>query len=103
MAGTQSADAGENSAPRIREIRIEGFKSFGTPAEVIPFGPLNFVVGANASGKTNLISALRFLQLAVLQNTEFAVNEFGGVAEVRNKILRQRESLKPLTIGFKLD
>jgi predicted ATPase len=67
----------------------------------IPLGPLNFFVGANASGKTNFISALRFLKIAVSHNAELAVNEFGGVTEVRNKILRERQESKPLTLAIK--
>lgn len=90
-------------SPIITELKIEGFKSFGTPEENLRLGTLNFVVGANASGKTNLISALRFVKNAVSQNVEFAVNEFGGVAEVRNKILRESKQPKPLKISFKLD
>jgi predicted ATPase len=87
----------------ITELKIEGFKSFGTPAQCLSLGPLNFVVGANASGKTNLISALHFLQNAVLQNAEFAVNELGGITEVRNKILRGRKVPKPLKLDFRMD
>ncbi|MDL1879170.1 hypothetical protein FBQ85_28985, partial [Cytophagia bacterium CHB2] len=86
----------------ITELRIEGFKSFGTPEQVLPLGHLNFIVGANASGKTNLISALRFLQNAVSQNAEFAVNDLGGIAEVRNKIMREREQAKPVKLGLKM-
>ena len=52
----------------ITELSIEGFKSFGSPAEAIELGPLNFVVGANASGKSNLLCALRFLQNAVVHD-----------------------------------
>lgn len=89
--------------PMITELKIEGFKSFGTPAQSLKLGPLNFVVGANASGKTNLISALRFIRDAVDQDVEFAVSEFGGVAEVRSKIVRQRNQPKPLMISFKFD
>ena len=74
----------------ITELKIEGFKSFGSPEETIELGPLNFVVGANASGKTNLLSALRFLQNAVIHDVSYAVSEMGGNAEVRNKRLRQR-------------
>ena len=44
----------------ITKLEIEGFKSFGSPAEKIELGPLNFIVGANATGKTNLLHALRF-------------------------------------------
>lgn len=92
-----------NPTPVITELRIEGFKSFGTPMQRLPLGRLNFVVGANASGKTNLISALQFLQTAVLQNVEYAVNEMGGIAEVRNKIVREKNVKKPLVMGFKID
>ncbi|MEK7727692.1 MAG: ATP-binding protein [candidate division KSB1 bacterium] len=87
----------------ITELKIEGFKSFGTPEQTLHFDRLNFLVGANASGKTNLISALRFLQHAVLQNAESAVNEWGGPAEVRNKRVRERAQPKPLRLSVKLD
>ena len=87
----------------ITELRIEGFKSFGSPAEKVELGPLNFVVGANASGKTNLLSALRFLQNAVAHDVSYAVSEMGGNAEVRNKRLRQRNTLKPVRLSLKLD
>ena len=66
----------------ITELSIEGFKSFGSPAETIELGPLNFVVGANASGKSNLLGALRFLQNAVAHDVSYAVSEMGGNAEV---------------------
>ena len=87
----------------ITELEIEGFKSFGSPAEPIELGSLNFVVGANASGKTNLLSALRFLQNAVTHDVSYAVSEMGGNAEVRNKRLRQRRELKPVRLSLKLD
>ena len=86
----------------ITELSIEGFKSFGSPAETIELGPLNFVVGANASGKTNLLSALRFLQNAVAHDVSYATSEMGGNAEVRNKRLRQRNTLKPVRLSLKL-
>lgn len=82
----------------IKELEIEGFKSFGSPSRPVPLGPLNFIVGANSAGKSNLIGALRFLKDCVLQNVEFAVNELGGTVEVRNKIQRQRAIEKPLRI-----
>ena len=87
----------------ITELEIEGFKSFGSPAETIELGPLNFVVGANASGKTNLLSALRFLQNAVTHDVSYAVSEMGGNAEVRNKRLRQRREPKPVRLSLKLE
>ncbi len=87
----------------ITDLRIEGFKSFGTSQQTLQLGSLNFVVGANASGKTNLISVLKFLQYAVRENVEYAANEFGGVAEVRNKRLRERKHPKPISIKLRID
>lgn len=82
----------------ITSLKIENFKSFGPNMDPMPLQPLNFIVGANASGKTNFLSGLRFLKIALLQNIEVAANEFGGVVEVRNKILREREKSKPIRI-----
>lgn len=87
----------------ITELRIENFKSFGAGAQPLHLKPLNFIVGANASGKTNLVSALRFLKLAVMHNVEYAVNEFEGPTEVRNKIQRERNEPKPVRIGIKVE
>ena len=78
----------------IEELCIRNFKSFGPDMSPISLCPLNFVVGANASGKTNLLSALRFLKLSLLQSVEVAANEYGGPGEVRNKITREREKAK---------
>ncbi len=87
----------------ISEIEIEGFKSFGPSTETIRLAPLNFLIGANASGKTNLLYALEFLKNAALQNVDYAVNMLGGNSEVRNKLLRQRKEPKPVRIRIKID
>ncbi|MEW6050102.1 MAG: AAA family ATPase [Candidatus Zixiibacteriota bacterium] len=87
----------------MTDIQIEGFKSFGAPNPRLRLGPLNFLVGANASGKSNFIAALQFVQNAVVQNVDYAVNELGGTAEVRNKILRERELPKPVRFFLRSD
>lgn len=86
----------------ITELEIEGFKSFGSPAEKIELGPLNFIVGANASGKTNLLHALRFLQNAVNHDVSYAVRELGGNAEVRNKRLHQHDEPNRVRLSIKV-
>ncbi len=45
----------------LASIRLTNFKSFRA-AEAIPLAPLTLCVGANASGKSNLFDAIRFLQ-----------------------------------------
>jgi predicted ATPase len=87
----------------ITELGVENFKSFGSDMSPLFLRPLNFVVGANASGKTNLLSALRFLKIALLQNVEIAVGEFEGPGEVRNKIQRERKETKPVRLHLKVD
>ncbi len=87
----------------LTSIEIEGFKSFGAPAQRIELSPLSFVVGRNASGKSNLINALRFLQNTVKQDAEFACNDLGGPDEVRNRIQRQRSKEKFLRIRVRFD
>ena len=74
----------------ITEFCVRNFKSFGPEMRPLRLGPLNFVVGANASGKTSLFAALRFLKLAMQQSVEVAANEYGGAAEIRNKVTRAR-------------
>ena len=87
----------------ITELQVETFKRFGSAMSPLKLGPLNFVVGANASGKTNLLSSLRFLKIALLQNVDIAVGEFEGPAEVRNKIQRERKESKPVRLRLKVE
>lgn len=43
----------------LQSIRVVGFKSFGL--STLPLAPLTVLIGANASGKTNIIEALQLL------------------------------------------
>lgn len=86
----------------ITNFSVQGFKSFGTCVST-RLQPLNFLVGANASGKTNLLSALRFVQCAINSNVEQALGEFGGKTEVWNKLQHERKEDKHLEIGFTVD
>jgi predicted ATPase len=46
----------------LRSLTLENWKSFGTSRNVLEFAPLTLLVGPNASGKSNALDALRFLQ-----------------------------------------
>ena len=88
----------------ITSVTIEGFKSFGSPAQPVALGPLNFIVGANASGKTNFVAALRFLRLSLLHGLDHTVNhEFSGCRETRNRVLHERGEQIPVGITVRLD
>jgi predicted ATPase len=93
----------------ITSVSIEGFKSFGSPAKPVELGPLNFIVGANASGKTNFVSALKFLHLAMTEGLEKTVArpEFDGLWGIRNYMVfskknSTRRGSKPLAISIRI-
>ncbi len=44
----------------LTELLLEDFKSFD--AQIVTLGPVTMLVGANASGKSNFLDSLRFLQ-----------------------------------------
>ncbi|XP_052884330.1 structural maintenance of chromosomes protein 3 [Gossypium arboreum] len=53
----------------IKQIIIEGFKSYREQIATEPFSPkVNCVVGANGSGKTNFFHAIRFVLSDLFQN-----------------------------------
>lgn len=78
----------------ITQFSIQGFKSFGMNAQGIRLGPLNFIVGANGSGKSNFIAAFGFLRTALTKGLAVAAAD----NEVRN--LRLRESKVPKPVIF---
>lgn len=52
-------------AAMLESLRLVDFKSFQD--ETVPLAPLTFFVGANASGKSNALDAIRFLQGVALE------------------------------------
>ncbi|WCJ28438.1 Structural maintenance of chromosomes protein 3 [Euphorbia peplus] len=53
----------------IKQVVIEGFKSYREQIATEPFSPkINCVVGANGSGKTNFFYAIRFVLSDLFQN-----------------------------------
>ncbi len=64
----------------ICSIHLENFLSFGEGGATLELQPLNVMIGPNASGKSNLIEALRLLSLTP-GDVANAINEGGGVTE----------------------
>ena len=54
----------------LTSFTLENFKSFREPA-TLPLAPLTMLAGANASGKSNLVEALRLLSIGSLKATSF--------------------------------
>ncbi len=64
----------------LRTIRLRDFLSFGPATETFPLGNLNVIIGANGSGKSNLIEALSIIQAAPLDLPK-PIREGGGIME----------------------
>ena len=67
---------------KIKKIRLQNFKNFKD--EVMEFGDMNILVGANASGKSNFLQALQFLKDKTLLGIEDAISLQGGEEYIFN-------------------
>lgn len=80
----------------LRRVMLRNYKSIG--ACDITLGPLTYLVGANGSGKSNFLDALHLVRDALSGSLDGALNERGGLAEVR-----RRSGGHPTHFGIRLD
>lgn len=64
----------------LKSIYLENFLSYSTGMERLELGPLNVLIGPNASGKSNLIEAISLLASAP-RNLLTTIRDGGGVEE----------------------
>lgn len=67
---------------KIKKLRLANFKNFEDTE--ITFGDMNVIVGANASGKSNVLEALRFLRNISDFGLENAISLMGGREYLQN-------------------
>jgi predicted ATPase len=72
----------------ITRLRIDNFKSL--KGIDVRLGPINFIVGPNASGKSNLAEAIDFISHAVREDLAYAVAEKGRFYNICHR--RQRRA-----------
>ncbi len=60
----------------LTKLTIQGFKSI--ERQTIELGALNVLIGANGSGKSNLLSALMFFRESALGRRDILVKRLGG-------------------------
>ena len=99
----------------ITSLRLVNFKNFAD--ETLRLGPFTVIVGANASGKSNIRDAFRFLHgigrgytLAEIMGGKYGVGgqrEWAGIRGAMNEILRLTPRVGPgrrnFTVQVKLD
>ena len=60
----------------LKKLTVHGFKSI--ERQTIELGSLNVLIGANGSGKSNLLGALSFFKASALGNLDALVKRLGG-------------------------
>lgn len=66
----------------ITRLSISNFRSIGSNVEIRP-GRLNFLVGTNGSGKSNVLRALTFVREAARMGLPGAITNNNGIESVR--------------------
>lgn len=85
-----------SSKPMLTRVVLRNYKSIA--ACDVPLGPLVWLVGANGSGKSNFLDSLHLVSDALSGSLDNALNERGGIAEVR-----RRSSGHPTHFGIRLE
>lgn len=80
----------------ITRVLLRNYKSIGQCD--VQLGPLTYLVGVNGSGKSNFLDALHLVRDALNGSLDNALNERGGLSEVR-----RRSSGHPTHFGLRLE
>lgn len=85
-----------SQAPFLTRVVLRNYKSIGSCD--VRLGPLTYLVGENGSGKSNFLDALHLVRDALAGSLDNALNERGGLTEVR-----RRSSGHPTHFGIRLE
>lgn len=82
---------------RLTSVQINHYKSL-SEVKLDNLQPLTLLVGANGTGKSNLIDALRFLRDMVVDGLDHAMSKRGGILTVR-----QYSPKKPFDMTIRIE
>jgi predicted ATPase len=80
----------------IQRVMLRNYKSIGNCD--VRLRPLTYLVGQNGAGKSNFLDALHFVRDALTGSLDNAINERGGLNEVR-----RRSSGHPTHFGIRIE
>ncbi|MDB6072088.1 MAG: chromosome segregation protein [Verrucomicrobiales bacterium] len=80
----------------LQRLTLQNYRSIGSCS--IRLAPLTFLVGPNASGKSNCLDAIRFVADALRTSLDHAIRERGSINEVR-----RRSGGHPVNFAIRLD
>ncbi len=76
---------------KIKYIHVKNFKSFGE--QIINLENLTILLGANASGKSNTVSIIRFVNNIILYGLDDAISLLGGINYAINATIGKNKSM----------
>ena len=76
---------------QLKSITIEGFRSI--KKQTVVLAPINVLIGANGSGKSNLVEAFRFLHRIILRELQSYVAKHGGADELMYMGMKATEEI----------
>jgi len=83
---------------KITNLHVENFKSIKKLE--LSLNEFNIMVGANASGKSNLVNVFRFIGDILLRGIDNAIALQGGISYLTNACLKKGT---PLVLSFSID
>ena len=86
----------DNTLPFLTRVVLHNYKSIATCD--VRLGSLTYLVGANGAGKSNFLDALHLVRDALTGSLDNALNERGGLSEVR-----RHSSGHPTHFGIRLE
>lgn len=94
---TTSDKIPDESEFRITRIRVKNYRSIRNLD--MELGPLTVLVGPNASGKSNILDALRFIRDAVSRGVDFAISQRDGMDSIRHQHRPGRGRRRDVELG----
>lgn len=76
---------------KITNIEVKNFKSF--KEENLKIGDFTILIGANASGKSNAISLIRFLSNIINYGIDDSISLMGGIEYIKNTTANYDENI----------
>ena len=69
---------------KLKSVKISGFKSFNDEEHTIEFGNIAILIGANGSGKSNLVSFFKMMNFMMTSALQQYIGEQGGASSLLN-------------------
>ena len=69
---------------KLKSITISGFKSFDSDAHTMEFGDISALIGANGSGKSNLVSFFKMIGYLMTTTLQQFIGDQGGASSLLN-------------------